>query len=233
MLRIVFITCVIGTLFFSKLGAQQANQFHSWWVYNGNYRIHSHVQLNILYAWSRNEFVKNWQQSLSRVGLTYNLEKSLDLGIGYEWIERYPYGEQPLPSQITIHRFFQQLTLKHKVGKVGIVNVLRFNQEYIQPRFRYFIINQIGVRIPLITSKDRTLLTLAIAQGIFINHGKEVKKNIFGQNRAYGGIQLSLGKASSLDIGYLNQYIIKGNQSIENNHTLYVEFTQKLDFRRR
>ncbi|MEM9824450.1 MAG: DUF2490 domain-containing protein [Bacteroidota bacterium] len=213
--------------------AQQANHLHSWWIYDGHFRIQDKVAVNAMYAWSRSDFVKSWQQSLSRIGVNFDLKKNLEIGGGYEWIERFPYGEQPLPNQVSIHRYFQKITLKSKIGNIGIANTLRFNQENINASFRYFIINQIGVKIPITLSKENGNIGIKVAEGIFINHGKWANKNYFGQNRVYAGVYLSFSSSMEFDLGYMNQYIIKGNQLVENNHTLFFRFTHQLDLRKK
>lgn len=227
---------ILSLLFLSVVNiqafTQKADHFHSWWVYDGNFRLHDRLSVNALYAWSRNDYVKNWQQSLTRIGLNYDHRKNLTFSGGYEWIERFPYGEQPLPRQIAIHRFYQGITLKNKIGNIGLANILRFNQEHLNGAFRYFIINQIGLKIPVRLNKKNTRLSIRLAEAIFINHGKSANKNYFGQNRVYAGIDVLVNQSMGIDVGYLNQYIIKGNQLIENNHTLLVRLTHQMDVRK-
>ncbi len=213
--------------------AQQANHFNSWWIYSANFRMHDQFSVNAMYAWSRNDFVKNWQQSLAGFGLNYYHKRNVEFGAGYEWIERFPYGEQPLPNQISIHRFFQKITVKNKIGNVGITNVIRFNQEYINADFRYFIINHIGLKIPIQLNSKNTKLSIRFTEGIIINHGKWVTQSYFGQNRAYVGLNVLIRQSIGVDLGYLNHYIIKENQLTENNHTLFFKLTHNLDFRKK
>ncbi|MEM1219330.1 MAG: DUF2490 domain-containing protein, partial [Bacteroidota bacterium] len=196
-----YILCLFSIFASCSSYGQQANHFHSWWVYDGTFQVQEKVSAKVLYAWSRNDFLMNWQQSLLRFGLAHQARKEIGWGGGYEWIERFPYGEQPLPEQITIHRFYQRLTVKNKIGQVGLTQTLRFNQEQNNNRFRYFIIHQIGVKIPIRLSEERSIF-LILSEGIFINHGEWANKNYFGQNRVFAGFKIPLNPAIAVDFGY-------------------------------
>jgi len=209
---------------------QQANQFHSWWVYEGNYRIQEQLTLKPIYAWSRNDFVENWQQSLLGSGLDFHANKTLAFGLGYEWIERFPYGEQPLPHQLTIHRVYQKVVLKHQLNKISITTLLRWNQEFTDEEIRYFFINQIGANIPILWKKGIAKLSIKLSEGFFINHGAWANQSYFGQNRAYAGLNYKYGESIGLDLGYVNHYIVKQSDLIENNHTLFIKVTHSLAF---
>lgn len=224
---------ILTLLTFLQAQAQQANQFHSWWVYEGAYKVHERLTLKPIYAFSRNDFVKNWQQSLLGLGFSYDFKSHVTFGGGYEWIERFPYGEQPIPHQITIHRFYQNVTFSHHVGRLRITNLLRWNQEYVNQEARYFIINQIGLSIPLILKGDIARISMKLSEGIFINHGEWANKSYFGQNRAFAGLNFLVVKNLGLDLGYLNHYIVKQSDMIENNHTLFIKITQSLAFNKR
>jgi len=57
----------------------------------------------------------------------------------------------------------------------------------------------------------------------FIAFGHNVAADVFNQNRAYAAITHTMGKASRLEIGYMNQVVQQRNGRIfEANHTLQV-----------
>ena len=211
--------------------AQQANHFNSWWILQGSYKVLNRTTVKPIYGWSRNNFVHNWQQSLLGAALDYEVRKKLTLGAGYEWIERFPYGEQPPPHQITIHRYFQSLGLKRQLGRLGLSHLLRFNQEGIDGNYRYFVIYQLGLKVPLHRKADTTKYALKLSEAIFINHGKGSYQSRLNQNRAFAGFSIAISSSVALDLGYLNHYVLKPDLRAENNHTLFVRLLHTLDVR--
>src|ERR1044072_6842066 len=67
--------------------------------------------LHLEYQWRRTDGLKNWQQSLLRVGTNYKLHENVVLHGGYGWIETFPYGNYPLASTGTFpeHRLYEQI----------------------------------------------------------------------------------------------------------------------------
>ena len=58
--------------------------------------------------------------------------------------------------------------------------------------------------------------------------------NVFDQNRAYAAVTRALGKASRLELGYMNQIVQQRNGRVfENNHTLQVAVFSTLALRNR
>ncbi|MEQ8425644.1 MAG: DUF2490 domain-containing protein, partial [Cyclobacteriaceae bacterium] len=50
-----------------------AKQNNGWYMYFGNHKLSDKFSLHTEYQWRRDEIIKNWQQSLSRIGLDYKL----------------------------------------------------------------------------------------------------------------------------------------------------------------
>ena len=73
-----------GVLGFSQKQIDANN--NSWWNYSGTHKISDKVSLFTLYSWRRNDFVKNWQQSLARIGLNYKLSDNFTVTPGYDWV---------------------------------------------------------------------------------------------------------------------------------------------------
>jgi uncharacterized protein DUF2490 len=187
---------------------QVANQFNSWWTYAGNHKISSKFSVHTFYSFRRNEFVKNWQQSLLRLGLNYHLNEKVILTPGYDWVVNFPYGEQPLPRQITAHRIFEQLILKNNVGRTGVINRFKLEQRFIDigndniflQRFRY----KLAVNLPINKKAlgDNTFFISATNE-LFINYGRGTYNHYFDQNRAYIGLGYTIDKVGTMMVPQL------------------------------
>lgn len=59
-------------------------------------------------------------------------------------------------------------------------------------------------------------------------------RNGLDQNRIYAALGYRFSPTSQLQLGYLNQFIVKADGlRAENNHTVQVAWTHNLDFRAR
>ena len=170
-----------------------------WYNFFGTFKISEKFGIHTEYQWRRNEMITEWQQSLLRVGLNYNLNSRVQFRIGYGWIETYPYGEIPLNGMgrdFTEHRIFEMVQLNHKEGIVDFSHRFMLEQRFVG---RYSSINEttedefpllnrirymVRVQVPLKGNeiKDKTPY-LAFYDEIFIGFGKNVNMNVFDQNR--------------------------------------------------
>jgi hypothetical protein len=244
-----FILIFIMTLGFQNISAQTvtATQFNSWFMYFGNHKLNDKFGLHTEYQFRRSDFVKDWQQSLMRVGIDYYLpNKGMATG-GYGWIVSFPYGEQPIAVKSTEHRIFQQLILQQKIGRFHFNHRYRLEQRFLEnasldingekvvdgfnfkqrARYRFFV----SVPISKPKMEDNTLF-LAFYEEVFLGFGNGVQKNILDQNRLYFALGWRFDKDFNVQLGYLNHRVIKSDGvRSENNHTLQLGISYNLDLR--
>ncbi len=215
--------------------AQVSENFNSWWAYAGNHKLSDKWGIHTLYSFRRNDFVKNWQQSLTRVGVNYHFTDNFQLTVGYDWIVTFPYGDFPIAEKINEHRIYQQAVIKNKVGVIQVKHRFRFSQRFIDGhsnlvnRFRY----RIGLSVPLGKKiiEPKTFYFSAFDE-MFIGFGKGIQKEIFHQNWAYMGLGYKINKKMSVNLGYMNQYLITPSH-LESNHTLKFLIVYNFDFRKK
>ncbi len=202
------------------------HQFNSWWTYAGNHKISKKFSVHTLYSFRRNDFLKNWQQSLTRVGITYKIAPNLNFTLGGDWVVTFPYGKQPIAEKTTEYRVFGQFVLKNGIGRVAITQRFRVAEQIILHsagtikvgRFRH----RIAFRVPInnTTFTDGTFFAAAYNE-IFVNFGGPFEVPKFDQNWAFIGAGYKFNSKLSLLVGYMNQYIIKlDDVHIESNNTL-------------
>lgn len=214
-----------------------------WYGSFGTFKLSDKFGIHTEYQWRRDHIITNWQQSLLRVGVNYNLNPRVLFRTGYAWVETFPYGEYAIngyDKDFTEHRIFEMIQLSHQegildfshrfileqrfVGRYSTANLANEDEFPLLQRLRYMLRLQLPLRGKEI--KDKTPY-LALYDEILIGFGKNVKANVFDQNRV--GILLGYKFNNRLRIegGYLNQTLqfgrqINGQDVFQNNNGLIV-----------
>ncbi|MCX6317295.1 MAG: DUF2490 domain-containing protein [Bacteroidetes bacterium] len=204
------------------------NERIGWYNYFGTFKVSKKFSLHTEYQWRRADYITNWQQSLLRVGVNYQLNPRVLVRVGYAWIETFPYGEIPingLGKDFTEHRIFEMVQLSHKegiidlshrfmleqrfVGRYSAANLNKEDEFPLLHRMRYMLRLQAPLKGKEI--KDKTPY-IACYDEVFIGFGKNVNANIFDQNRIGLLLGYRFNKNVRLEGGYLNQTIQFGRQ---------------------
>jgi hypothetical protein len=170
-----------------------------WYNYFGTFKINGKLGLHTEYQFRRDNLITDWQQSLLRVGLNYQLNPRVLVREEYALIETFPYGEIPingLGRNFTEHRIFQMAQLSQKEGIVDLNHRFMLEQRFVGKystankttedefttlhRLRYMIRLQMPLKGREI--KDKTLY-LSLYDEVFIGFGKNINANVFDQNR--------------------------------------------------
>ena len=214
-----------------------------WYNSFGTFKLSDKFGLHTEYQWRRNNIITDWQQSVLKVGLNYNLNPRVLFRVGYAWIETFPYGEYPINSlgrDFTEHRVFEMVQLSHKEGIVDLLHRFMLEQRFVGRystanlpkedefplvnRMRYMI----RLQVPLIGKeiKDKTPY-VAVYDEILIGFGKNVSANIFDQNRMGTLVGYRFNKNVKIETGYINQVLqfgrqINGQNVFQHNNGLIV-----------
>jgi hypothetical protein len=223
-----------------------STQSHAWVMYTGNHKITERWGIHTEYQWRRADGFNDWQQSLLRLGVDYYTKQNTQVTLGYGWIRSYQCEDQPIAHKNNEHRIWEQYIMKNKIGRVDVQHRYRLEQRFIENwvkntdgsfdqdgfLFRQRVRYRFLVTVPLSRKelKDNTLF-LAVYDEPFLGFGKGIGKNILDQNRLYGAIGWRFNKNVNVQLGYLNQYIVKTDGvTAERNHTLQIGLTYNLDF---
>jgi len=225
------------------------SQNHGWYMYFGNHRLAKSWSLHTEYQWRRANWITDWQQSLARIGLDFRLKENFVITAGYGLIHTYPYGDFPVMTTFLEHRIWQQINTTNQIGRFTFGHRFRLEQRWSQHisapshgetmkhgfdysnRFRFMI----NVIVPLNKPKiESGVLFFRFYDEAFINFGKQVKLNIFDQNRLFGALGFQFSNQGNLQLGYMNQLLIKSDGiRVENNHTLQVLCIYNFDLRKK
>lgn len=247
--------CLVGLFFIPILSfgvygqtvsppATTVHQQHLWLQGFSTIKLRPRWELMSEIQIRRGDLGGDWQVLLLRFGPMYEINRNLSVGGGYAYIDTWPYGKQPVAVKFPEHRIWQQALVKHRIKKVGVDHRLRLEQRYLRAidsgnrrlLDHYIFSNRVryrgGVQVPV---KRRDESRPALGKGdtflyanseIFFNFGKNVLSNVFDQNRAAAGVGHYFSKSGLVQMGYLHQYIQKGDGiRYESNHTLTLAFT--------
>lgn len=219
----------------------QTHNLHGWWSYAGDHPLgNSKWGLHLETQVRRHNVATQWQQLLIRPAVNYSIKPNVMVSAGYGYIATSRYGDYPVAVPFPEHRFYEQLQITEKLGRVGVVHRLRLEQRELgelrvlpngdrehtrwrhENRLRYMY----RVLIPI-----QGRWSIAIYDEVLINFGKNVANNVFDQNRLYGAIGYNLPKKSRLEVGYLEQTLQQRNGRVfENNHTIMVTIFSGMPF---
>lgn len=206
-----------------------------WYNYFGTIKLNKQWSVHTEYQWRRNNWGLTWQQSLLRTGINYQLRKEVQLRLGYAWIETYAYGEIPINSfgrQFTEHRTYQMATVQNQLGKLDLLHRFMLEQRwlgrYSQPDLKqedaYLFANRLRYMLRLqeqvgAANSKGAFPYVAAYDELFIGFGKNVKENVFDQNRIGLLAGYKLNNAFRIEGGYLNQIVQLGREV--NGHNVF------------
>jgi Protein of unknown function (DUF2490) len=248
------IAVIVLTAFSISLFAQTrqyTNNANSWFMYFGTHKIADKWSLHLEGQLRRSDGLSIPQQFLVRPGINYHLSPQVMFSAGYAFIETYPYGAVDFAAKSAFpeNRIWEQLQLKHQVGAFEWVSRFRLEQRYVQSPVlmvgiantfyapgaaiytnRFRLLNRFSIPFKGKTIVDKSFY-LSVYDEFMVNFGENVGLNIFDQNRIYVAIGYKFPKIGRLEVGYLNQLIIKSDgKKIENNNTFNVGLSCNLDF---
>lgn len=199
-----------------------------WYGYSGTFKLNEKFGIHTEYQWRRDNIITNWQQSLLRVGVNYQLNPKTQLRVGYGWAETFAYGDIPINSfgkDFTEHRLFETMTINDKVSIVELSHRFTLEQrwtgrysnadlskedEFVYTnRLRYMFKMQVPLKGKTIT--DKTPYVAAYDE-VFIGFGKNVNENVFDQNRIGVLLGYKFNKTIRIEGGYLNQIVQLGRE---------------------
>ncbi len=240
--------------FFSSclpIQAQESGQrvsdsnLNGWFMYFGDHPISPKWGVHLEGQWRRNDVINRWQQLLLRPAINLEVNPNLVLTGGYAYVKSYPYGDFPARDSFPEQRIFQQLLLKHRLGRVDVQHRYRLEQRFIgqvlrsaigspavdswryQNRFRYFV----KAAVPLSDSKESQWY-LGFYDEVFLHFAPNSGASVFDQNRAYAALGRKLSRTERIEVGYMNQTLIHRSGRVqETNHTLQVSFFSVAPFR--
>ena len=230
---IAFLAIVFSQLSIAQNNRQSTYNRIGWYNYFGTFKLSPKFGIHTEYQFRRNDIITEWQQSLLRLGINYQLTPKIQCRMGYAWIETFPYGEIPLNGMgrdFTEHRLFQMVTLTDHVSIVDLTHRYMLEQRWVGRysntdqtnedefpllnRFRYMVRMQFPLKGKEIKNKTPYF---AMYNEVFIGFGKNVNENIFDQNRVGILLGYRINPSIRIEAGFLNQILQLGRELNNSN----------------
>jgi hypothetical protein len=229
-----FIRSIVAVAFTATVASGQddfrTTQDHAglWVNYSGEHAVSDRAAFLFDFSIRRSEFASVWRTLLVRPGLQWELTPSFRAAGGYTFSYVYPSASSSGRFHTPEHRIFQQVSLSHVVGDVGVSHRYRFENRWFgqndttspdgriqgwtkRQRFRY----QVKGTLPL----GRTRAYVTSFNEIFINMGANVRYNVFDQNRFAAGVGIRITPTLRLETSYLNYVVLQGDgRGVDRNH---------------
>lgn len=218
------------------------DQKAAWLSYTGIHPISNNWRLLAETQIRQYDGGKQPMQRFVRTGLLRALAPGVRAGIGYMFAHTSPPEEfVPTVVRFTEHRTFQQFDMNATTGRFAWNHRYRLEQRWLERlgttgadsaqhlgwnysnRARYLarVTTSPGGGAP---KNGKNYLTAY--DEIFISFGRIVRYNVFDQNRAFVGIGHQWSPKLRAELGYLNQFVLRGNGTdAERNHTLVLAFS--------
>ncbi len=207
---------------------QTDHNAHGWYMYFGDHPIgNTKWGLHLEGQYRRHDVVQKWQQLLLRPAVNYQINRNLTLTAGYGYVRTYGYGDFTTPSAaFPEHRIWEQAWWRYSARGLNLGTRIRFENRFLgsaagapyryENRLRMFQ----QVTKPL---NPKTYLTVYDEMKVFVK--PYVSNSAFDQNRAYAAVGFNLRPTLRLEVGYLNQLLLRrSGRVIESNHTLMITF---------
>ncbi|MGQ9864299.1 MAG: DUF2490 domain-containing protein [Bacteroidia bacterium] len=184
-----------------------------WIVYNGTYRLHKFLGLQTIYHWRRREGLRYWMQSAAYLAADLHFHPQGTFSLGTAWIRTFPSPTSPtLRDEM---RLWTQIAVTHKLNSLQILHRYRFDYRFFATRraqrVRYFL----NLSHPIYKS-----FHAVVNNELFLHLGQAARPQPLDQNRFYIGLMWKSHASTSLQIGYMNQYIIQPNRHLR-YHTFH------------
>ncbi len=221
-ITVIFLSVTALTGFAQNTRIKDNNSI-GWYTTTGTINLNKKWSAHLEYQWRRENYIRNWQQSLLRTGLNYKANSSTTLRIGYAWAETYPYGDYPVNAYgktFSEHRMYEMASLTQRSGTLDISHRIMLEQRWL-PRYlsaasvkpdSWMFMNRARYMLRLQQSlKGKTLEDkepyIAVYDEILIGFGENVNENIFDQNRFGALLGYRFNPAFRLEGGYLSQVV--------------------------
>lgn len=207
-----------------------------WYNYFGTFNLNQKFSIHTEYQFRRNNYITNWQQSLIRVGINYEIHPSIQIRIGYGNIETFNYGKIPINKfgkNFNEHRSYLAITIKQKFNKIDLSHRYMLEQRWVGSytdsvlksedkhvfynRIRYMLRFQMPITKTDTTKKSH--FYFAAYDELFIGFGKNVVQAVYDQNRLCALIGFKFNKHVKWEAGYLYQ-LLQLNRLVSNRPVL-------------
>ena len=243
----LLLIAIASTFCFSQpAGREVVTQSAEWFALTSMIKVHKRVSIM---AEGQFRYVKAFDpmQFQIRTAVEVSLNKHWSVvPFGYVYTMNEKYGEQPAHFVNNEHRFWEQVTFKHAIGRFNISHRGRLEQRHIQVhtendgqvinhgfdqflnRARYRFMTNIPLNHATMEAKT---VYASLYDEVFYSWGKDLTFDEPDQNRIFAGVGYQFTKLVAVQTGFFYQMLIKSNGTKqENNVGFQVQVNYNFDF---
>lgn len=189
-------------------------------------------------------FLKEQGTFLWRPSVDYHLGESVELSVGYSYINNKPNYPNPNPKIGVIeNNIWEQVLLKNKIGNVNFQHRLRQEHRWFDTvgqngdgsysktgtdyanRFRY----RLTLNTPLKTFENGKVIFFQAFDEIWIPQNSGLAPKSLSRNWMYLGVGYKFNTKTNLQIGYMNQRDVLANNTFITTSILQTTFVKNFD----
>jgi hypothetical protein len=243
---------VLGGLLFLSMAVQaqrsSAHQTSIWLAYTTQLNVAPKWNAQLEAQWRRSHWGVSPQQALLRSSLSYQSSAKVQWAGGFILLHNSPYGAYPAKSTFPEFRTWEQVQFRGAVQHWDTWLRLRLEQRWLyspvltgahyapgEPVYtnRIRVMNKWNHSLGGTPFKTAAFY-MSFFDEFFFSFGKNVKYNMFDQNRIGLALGHKISSTTSLEFGYMLQSIIKLNgMQVEHNHTMSVACLSNLNLQRK
>jgi len=232
--HLTFLMLCLPAFVFSQSPTQKEinHQYQFWTSINSTTRLNEHWGILADFHIRRNNFMADPSFYFIRGAANYWIKDNMTVALGYGHMWLAP-SRSDWHTFANENRIYQQFQVNLKSGKSSYLQRVRNEQRWQQKivddkrtddykftdRVRYLFSYNYTI------FQNKYLPSLAVAEEILIQFGKEVVYNTFEQNRIFLGIRQNINSKLNFDLGYMMVYQQKSSgYQYDMNHTMRLFF---------
>lgn len=229
-------TPMVLLIFCAQQSFAQDHTFNTWFAWFNNAKFSE--------KWGMNNDIqfragKNWNSSsllLIRPGVNYYVNERHTASLGYA-TTLVTNELSTNARRLTEHRIWQQYIINDKILGVSTQHRFRLEQRFLKrpdetafaQRARYFIRGIIPLDRPLNGQFSQGIF-MALQNELFFNIQNKDALNgkLFDQNRIYASMGYRFSSRYDIEVGYMNQFLLRSTQSNAFTHIAQLAFYTRI-----
>jgi hypothetical protein len=202
-------TLVYFLIFSSILLHAQSASVGNWTMFFNQTRLNDKWSLSSDLQFRSYDIRPNTEQLMVRVGGNFHYNQHVTLTAGYAWATNYIDNEEIIkPQYINENRLWEQVLLKHNLGRLLVENRFRLEQRWMDINHQMNYKNRIRYLFRTIIPINKKELA---ANTLFLNLYDEIfiysTTSPFDRNRLYTAIGFQFNSVISTQLGYMFQTV--------------------------
>ncbi len=199
------------------------DELGSWYALTSSNRISDKISISgSLTNWNYELPAENKQLILGVVGLNYQINKNVVVGIGYGRSDIDTSFEENNVPNIKENRILEQISLKHKFNNIAWSHRFRLEQRFLEYPTEDIVKHRLRHRFKGSLPINKTLFIVAYDEIHFV-----LNEFDFHQNRTYAALGAKLNKNINVQLGYARH-----SYKTKSFNRLSLQVNLKYDFRK-